>query len=222
MQIYRRNNPTRLILVVSLALSLSSACSSPTRHLSPEEVLYSLISIPDIPLPPETPDNAGNPAFLTTLTHCQSVARDRRQLYDWFIEALIEEEAPSVTRNDTLFWAKSWADTDWTLWVVPSDTLRYRMNFHPHSYYVEGWIAPGGKFGVIEALTWRYEWIANETGVLWEHRWSHGISYDLTDSTNGGGYLDVFDVGSALPIYHHIFEAHWDAFGHGTSTKGDW
>lgn len=218
----KRNRFALLTLVVSIALSISCACSSPTRQLSPEEVLYRLLSIPNIPLPPETPENADNPAFLTTLHCCQSVARDRKALYDWHIEALIEEEVPSEAHNDTLFWGKPWADSNWTLWVVPSDTLVYRIDYHAYSYHIEGWVAPGGKFGAIESHTRGYEWITNEAGVRWEYRWFNGMSYDLADSTNGGGYLDVADVGIPFPIYTHIFNAHWDAFGHGTSTKGDW
>ncbi len=217
-----RNRFALLTLAVSIALSLSCACSSPTRQLSPEEVLYRLLSIPSIPLPPETPENEDNPAFLVTLRYCQSVARGRKESFDSYFETLIEEEVPSEAHDDTLFWEKSWADSYWTLWVVPSDTLVYRIDYRTYSYYIEGWIAPGGKSGAIESLTWGYVWATNEAGVGWEYRSTSGMSCDVADSTNGGGYIDVADVGIPFPIYTHIFNAHWDAFGHGTSTEGDW
>jgi len=225
--------PSFIVLVFLTCFPLNS-CSKPEKGVNPDsgidpnEVLALLLGIPPVPTPPETEFNSQNQSFQLTLGYCQDVAEYRYTSYDMWIQSLIDTNATTSARQDTVMWILPHSDglSAYTLRVVTGDTLKFRLEWvgpayqHGPSSWHEGWIVPAKSSGYINTETgipMMYWWVENEYSVIsCQRMWS----YVLYDSIYGGGALYISEMNTG------IFQAHWDTIGHGhcwgIGNSGDW
>lgn len=196
-----------------------NSCSKPEKGIDTDEILAMLLSIPPIPTPPETEENAQNQGFLLTLGHCKDVERYRYYAFDKRVQILLDSSdvVTTTVKEDTIWWVLISQDgvSTYTLRVIVGDTLRFRMEWSGPAHqggassWHEGWIVPAMSIGHITTevgipdIRWRMDDEYSAVSCLFLR------SYVLVDSIYGGGYLFVSEMMTV------VFEAHWDAFGHG-------
>ena len=209
------SNTTVLTAFLLVILTLSVNCSNPVRSLSHKEILEALLVTPPLPHPPLTTENATNPAYQDVARRCRKSEYFLIGFNSW-IHLISWKGGEPVEDKGRITWRMNWYGSDITLTVIEGDTLFFELETQPDRRTI-GWTIPWGKAAYIK---WPHEY------VMWDKKpdglefisYSLGIKYHSFHSPLTGGWLSV----NNLPWCLLLFEAHWDANGHGYCSTGEW
>lgn len=230
------NNRLSNTLSVLLLLAIS-ACSSPTRPLTNEAILELLAQIPPIPSPPATTSNQDSTGWqITTMLSGQaaSLLRGYLQIY----EILSDSPESSFSKHgDEYVWRfTAFVVEEYELSVIAGDRLAFTIRILDEDYleyWYSGWISRSGKAG-------RVSWNRNGDPIWSNDWWQEGktqihrhemYTQQGEDSIEVGGRADgsghLRSVTESAWTAPNVFEATWDAFGHGTwwsstNRSGGW
>ncbi|MFC1529895.1 hypothetical protein ACFL6R_04160 [Gemmatimonadota bacterium] len=227
-----------LILIVGTV----AACTDINEPLEVSEdvVLELLVTIPEIPVPPETEQNKDNEAFLLVTSYCQDVIGLRYPYVD-NISSIRDENlkarikaSPSIAYEAIpqgvvaeLRWVLEHSDNQSSLmlyvWltdleVSPDDELTYLLLRNGPIYEfsmidsINGSISPSASLGLIRSHLCRVQWQNGPVGIS-TSALSESWTSSLIDSIDGGGSL-YRQIGLGL----NPFYAYWDTSGHGRYT----
>ena len=196
----------------------ASSCSDIDPHYVGSTLLNALIeNIPDACMPIVTTENSENYCLQMTLKRAEEVEYLRTAYEKLFIRIRQEWNGP-VLEDGEYRW--TWVHDDGvnrtTFRIVPGDSLHFSLN-HTGSVCLwspfNGWVSSTSRTGLIEFIDfedWGFRWRSVSEG-LYMGTDGLGKSYAVFDSLDGGGVVDVIDIGLCC----RIFSAGWDNNGHG-------
>jgi hypothetical protein len=218
----------------AILLSTLTACSAPTKPITEERILEVLAHIAPIPSPPATASNQDSAGWQVANHTCEWAAEFLGGYKQNFDELASDPDVRHSRNDDQHVWTFTGHLYQMELTVTAREKLYFKLQFLSgdlQDYWYEGWHSKSGKAGSItwhrvEYPIWTYEWSqsdAVQTHRREEHPMPNTSLWDdiieVTGFQDGSGHViwrteDLFGP--------DIFEATWDAIGHGTSTAGNW
>jgi hypothetical protein len=215
----------RLILC-TVGYLLVIGCSGPVKPEAPGSILGRLLAMPEVVLPPETPSNRTNQAFIRTRDECL-VFKEVRD--EWFAIIAFYDHPDVRYSWDGRYhhWERLYEGSLHTLRAESGDSFAFTIH-HPYqtSYgpweqnyegsmkhqdaQVEFQIRQVGPNMYCEPFEW-----SMDGGDVRFDPWcgAHLINYQ-----SGGGSLGISSCSTG--ILH--FSASWDACGHGRANYEEW
>ncbi len=174
------------------------------------------LAMPEVVLPPETPENRDNPAFKHTLEVCRSFERNLGFDLDEIAFFNHPEARYSWNGTDHIWERLSETGCLCRLVITPGDSLRcdaLSPFFCEVESHLRGFLLRDGSEMSLRLVASHYQHYQHQW-LRW-HRseqattFVNSIGYVLVDSLNAGSRL-TFDDGVNPP-----FDAWWDESGHG-------
>ena len=210
--------------VLCISVLPITQCTGPTENSTPDLIVATLRSVPDVPAPVQTEDNKDHPGFIRIMHYCDQVISIRNVLFS-LTSDLIDPEWNGYNWE----WQKFHSDGESVIIFSASwgDTIYYQATFHGPAYshihdsYVlsdlfSGWMHRQSGDGMFDfGPDYGLVWSTNNGFVGFGATTWNGISIDALET---GGVLYVGSRSTSAVV----FEASWDGFGHGSSIYGDW